>query len=126
MFKSLILHEELLDNLEPIIGFPANILEECCDLVLKFLSSGEFLSQRSLSRAAEKLDLSPAVLEGCLKALAKLFVQTTKQIKTSLQRCQTAFEHFGIPKSDQLAKFWFEKIVPKLSMFRFFAAVAEF
>ena len=119
MSKSLILHEEVLDSLEPINGFDHNTLDECCSLALKFLSSGEFLSHRSLSKAAAKLELSPVALEDCLKALAKLFLQTTKQIKTS-QRCLTAFEHFGIPKADHLAKFCSEQIIPTLSMYNFF------
>ena len=118
MLKNLILHEELIENLEPLSNFSSNTLEECCGLVLKYLSTGQFLSQRSLEKASLKLDLGPDSLDACLKALAELFLQTIKQIKT-MQKCQLAYEHFGIPQAELLAKFCFEQLAPIISMIRF-------
>ena len=116
MSKELILQELDIRNLDFISNLQPESVIECCQVSLAYLTRGNHLSSKALTKAASKLSLEPRELKNCLEALAHLFWQSTKQMKNK-SRCLTSYQRLGIPYPEMLTDFCFEEVVPMLSTF---------
>ena len=114
MAKELIFHEDLCNHLDTLSSIPVDSIDECCLISLEVLNNDKHLSAKLLNRASAKLNIDPGQLEKCLRALAVLFLETTKQLK-SYQRVLTSIEMLRIPHSARLADFWVKEVQPIIS-----------
>ena len=72
------------------------------------------LSAKLLKKASSKLNVVPDQLERCLQALAILFLEVTKQLK-SYNRVLTSLEMLRIPHAEQVTRYWAKEVQPVIS-----------
>ena len=72
------------------------------------------LSAKLLKKASSKLNVVPDQLERCLQALAILFLEVTKQLK-SYNRVLTSLEMLRIPYAEQVTRYWAKEVQPVIS-----------
>ena len=115
MAKELIFHEDFCTYLDILSTFSPTLVDECCAMSLEILDNNKHLSPKLLSKASAKLNVNPDQLEKCLEALATLFLEATKQLK-SFTRVLTSLEMLRIPHAERLTRFWSEEVKALISM----------
>ena len=115
MAKDLVFSDESCKHLDLLASIPDAFLPDCCEMGLQqlLISKVVIKSTKSWQKAASKLNVDAGDLENCMKSLASLFLELTKQLK-SLNKVITSLEMLGIPHVEILANFWMSKVRPMI------------
>lgn len=114
MAKELIFGEESCQHLQLLESLNKDAVLEFAAISLQILDSGKTPSLKTLNKASAKLNVDADQLANCLKALALLFLEMTKQLKSS-KRALTSLELLGIGHAETLTTFWTENVRMKIS-----------
>lgn len=114
MAKELIFGEDSCQDLQLLEVLDQNAVLEFATISLQILESGKTPSLKTLNKASAKLDVDAEKLEKCLKALAVLFLEMTKQLKSS-KRALTSLELLNIGHAETLTTYWIENVRTKIS-----------